>query len=159
MTTKVQPIPKGYNTLTPYVNVINAVEAIAFYKKAFGAEEVGRITMPDGTIAHAEIKIGDSKIMLSEENAQWGNASPQTLGDSPVCLCIYVEDVDAVFAKALKAGAKVTGEMEVKDQFYGDRTGSLTDPFGHKWSIMTHIEDVSFEEMQKRMNTMFSEHK
>lgn len=157
MTTKVQAIPKGYNTITSYINVKNAEEAIAFYKKAFGAKEVGRITMPDGTIAHAEIEIGDSKIMIAEENDQWGNLSPLTIGGSPVCLCLYVEDVDAVFARALKEGAKVTGEMGVKDQFYGDRTGSLTDPFGHKWSVMTHIEDVSFEEMQKRMNAMFSE--
>ena len=156
METKVQSLPKGYNTLTPYINVKGASEAITFYKKAFGAREVGRIIMPDGTIAHAEIEIGDSKIMLSEENDQWGNASPVTLGGSPVCLCLYVEDVDTFFARALKEGAKITGEMEVKDQFYGDRTGSLTDPFGHKWSIMTHIEDVSFEEMQKRMNSMFT---
>ena len=156
MTTKVQAIRKGYNTLTPYINVKNAVEAIAFYKKAFGAKEIGRITMPDGTIAHAEIEIGDSKIMIAEENDQWGNLSPQTIGDSPVCICLYVEDVDAVFARALNEGAKVTGEMVVKDQFYGDRKGSITDPFGHKWSVMTHIEDVSFEEMQKRMNTLFS---
>ena len=159
METKVQAIPKGYNTLTPYINVKNAVEAIAFYKRAFGAKEVGRITMQEGTIAHAEIEIGDSKIMLAEENEQWGNLSPQTLGGSPVCLCLYVEDVDAVFARALKEGAKVTGDMQVKDQFFGDRTGSLTDPFGHKWSIMTHIEDVSFEEMQKRMDAMFSVHR
>ena len=155
MKTKVQAIPKGYNTLTPYINVKNADEAIEFYKRAFGAREVGRITMPDGSIAHAEIAIGDSKIMLAEENAEWGNASPETLGGSPVCLCLYVEDVDAVFARALEEGAIVSGEMVVKDQFYGDRTGSLTDPFGHKWSIMTHIEDVSFEEMQKRLHEMF----
>jgi len=152
MKTKVQAIPKGYNALTPYINVKNAKAAIEFYKNAFGAKEVGRITMPDGSIAHAEIAIGDSKIMLSEENSEWGNASPHTLGGSPVCLCLYVEDVDAVFAKALKAGAIISGDMEVKDQFYGDRTGSLTDPFGHQWSIMTHIEDVSFEDMQKRIN-------
>ncbi len=112
--------------------------------------------MPDGSIAHAVIEVGDSKIMLAEENALWGNLSPQTLGGSPVSFCLYVEDVDAVFAQALKEGATVIGEMEVKDQFYGDRTGSLTDPFGHKWSIMTHIEDVSPEEMQKRMDAMFS---
>jgi PhnB protein len=156
MKIKTQAIPRGYHTQTPYINIKGAVEAIEFYKKAFGAKEVGRITMPDGSIAHAEIEIGDSKIMLAEENAQWGNSSPQTLGGSPVCLCLYVEDVDAVFAKALQEGATVTGEMVVKDQFYGDRAGSLTDPFGHKWSIMTHIEDVSFEEMQKRMDAMFS---
>lgn len=158
MTTKVQAIPKGFHTLTPYINIKGAVEAIEFYKKAFGAKEVGRILMLDGSIAHAELEIGDSKIMLAEENAQWGNLSPQTIGGSPVSLCLYVEDVDVVFARALKEGATVTGEMEVKDQFHGDRTGSLTDPFGHKWSILTHIEDVSFEELQKRMNTMFSGH-
>ncbi|MBC8006243.1 MAG: VOC family protein [Verrucomicrobia bacterium] len=151
--------PKGFNTLTPYINVKGALEAIEFYKRAFGATEVGRISMPDGSIAHAELQIGDSRIMLAEENAQWGNVSPQTLGGSPVALCIYVENVDAVFAKALEEGATITGDMEVKDQFYGDRAGSLTDPFGHKWSIMTHLEDVSFEEMQKRMDQMFSVYK
>lgn len=157
METKISAIPKGFHTSTPYINVKGAVEAIAFYKKAFGAKEVGRILMPDGrTIAHAEIEIGDSKIMIAEENEQWGNQSPQTLGGSPVCLCLYVDDVDAVYARAIQAGATVSGEMGVKDQFYGDRAGSLTDPFGHKWSIMTHKEDVSFEEMQKRMNAMFS---
>jgi len=142
--------------MTPYMNIKGAAEAIEFYKKAFGAREVARILLPDGKIAHAEIEIGDSKIMLAEEVAQWGNKSPQTLGGSPVCLCLYVEDVDAVFDRALKAGAKVTGDMVVKDQFYGDRTGSLTDPFGHQWSIMTHTEDVSLEEMQKRMDAMFA---
>ena len=152
----IKPIPAGYHTLTPYINIKGAVEAIEFYKKAFGAKEIGRITMAGGTIAHAEIQIGDSKIMLAEESEQWGNKSPQTLGGSPVCLCLYVEDVDVVFAQALAAGATVTGEMEVKDQFYGDRSGSLTDPFGHKWTIMTHKEDVSFEEMQERANAMFA---
>ena len=157
MTTKVQAIPKGYHTLTPYLNIKGAANAIEFYKKAFGAKVVGKIFMPDGkTIAHAEIEIGDSKIMLAEENEQWRNLSPSTIGDSAVSLCLYVEDVDAVFAKALKEGAKAIGEMEVKDQFYGDRAGSLTDPFGHKWSIMTHKEDVSFDELQKRMNEMMS---
>ena len=152
----IKPIPAGYHTLTPYINIKGAVEAIEFYKKAFGAKEIGRITMAGGTIAHAEIQIGDSKIMLADESEQWGNKSPQALGGSPVCLCLYVEDVDVVFAKALAAGATVTGEMEVKDQFYGDRSGSLTDPFGHKWTIMTHKEDVSFEEMQERANAMFA---
>lgn len=156
---KTQPMPKGYHTLLPYINIKGAAEAIEFYKKAFGAKEIGRIIMPDGSIGHAEIEIGDSKIMIAEENAQWGNKSPQTLGGSPVCLCLYVKDVDAIFSKALNAGAKVSGEMEVKDQFYGDRTGTLTDPFGHQWSIMTHIEDVSFEEMQRRSDAMFAEHK
>jgi len=155
MKTKTQSIPKGYHTLTPYINVKNSVAAIEFYKKTFGAKEVGRILMPDGTIAHAEIEIGDSKIMLAEENVQWGNLSPQTLGGSPVTLCIYVDDVDAVFAGAIREGAKVTGEMEVKDQFYGDRTGSITDPFGHQWTIMTHLEDITFDELQKRSDAMF----
>ena len=144
--TNVQAIPKGYHTLTPYLNIKGAAKAIEFYKKAFGAKVIGKIYMPDGsTIAHAEIEIGDSKIMLAEENEQWGNLSPQTIGGSAVSLCVYVEDVDAVFARAIQEGAKPTGEMEVKDQFYGDRAGSLTDPFGHKWSVMTHKEDVSFE--------------
>jgi len=159
MTTNVQAIPKGYHTLTPYLNIKDAAKAIEFYKKAFGAKVVGKIYMPDGsTIAHAEIEIGDSKIMLAEENEQWGNLSPQTIGGSAVSLCVYVEDVDAVFARAIQEGAKPTGEMEVKDQFYGDRAGSLTDPFGHKWSVMTHKEDVSFEELQKRMDAMMSVH-
>lgn len=150
----VKPIPVGYHTLTPYINIKSAVEAIEFYKKAFGAKEIGRITMAGGAIAHAEIQIGDSKIMLAEESVQRGNKSPMTLGGSTVCLCLYVEDVDVVFAQALAAGATVTDEMEVKDQFYGDRTGSVTDPFGHKWAIMTHKEDVSFEEMQKRADAI-----
>jgi PhnB protein len=153
---KTQAIPKGFHNLTSYINIKGAAEAIEFYKRAFGAKEVGRLNMPDGSVAHAELEIGDSKIMLAEENAQWGNLSPQTLGGSAVAICLYVDDVDAVFARALREGAKATGEMEVKDQFYGDRAGSLTDPFGHKWSIMTHIEDVSFEEMQQRMNSMMS---
>lgn len=159
MENKVPAIPKGYHSLTSYISVKGAGEAIEFYKKAFNASEIGRISMPDGSIAHAELQIGDSRIMLAEENVQWGNLSPQTLGGSPVTLCLYVEDVDEVFTKALQAGAKITGDMEVKDQFYGDRTGSLTDPFGHKWSVMTHKEDVSFEEMQRRMNDMFSVYK
>lgn len=159
MKTKVKAIPEGWHSLTAYISVKGAVEAIEFYKNAFGAKETGRLTMPDGSIGHAELEIGDSKIMLAEENEQWGNRSPQTIGGTPVSLCIYVEDVDAVFAKALQAGAKVTGEMVVKDQFYGDRTGGITDPFGHQWTILTHIEDVSFGEMQKRMNAMFSEDK
>ena len=153
---KTKFIPKGYNTLTAYIAVENADKAIEFYKKAFGAKEIGRVTMPDGTIGHAEMEIGDSKIMLAEENKQWGNLSPQTVGGSPVTLCLYVEDVDKIFTRALKEGAKVIGDMVVKDQYHGDRMGSLTDPFGHKWTIMTHIEDVSFKELQIRTDAMFS---
>jgi PhnB protein len=155
MKTKVKAIPEGWHSVTAYISVKGAESAIEFYKNAFGAKETGRLTMPDGSIGHAELEIGDSKIMIAEENKQWGNLSPQTIGGTPVSLCLYVEDVDAVFAKAIQAGAKVTGEMVVKDQFYGDRTGGITDPFGHQWSIMTHIEDVSFDEMQKRMSAMF----
>jgi PhnB protein len=153
----VKPIPDGFHSVTPYINVKGAVDAIEFYKKAFGAHEIGRITMPDRTVGHAELQIGDSKIMLAETSEQWGNKSPHELGGTPVCLCIYVEDVDAVFTRALAAGAKVSGDMEVKDQFYGDRTGTLTDPFGHQWTIMTHKEDVSFEEMQRRADGMFNQ--
>ena len=153
---KTKPIPEGYHSITAYLAVRGAEKAIDFYKRAFGAKEIGRITMPDGSLAHAEIEIGDSKIMLAEESPQWGNLSPQTVGGTPVTLCLYVEDVDAFFARALKEGAKVTGEMEVKDQFHGDRSGSLTDPFGFKWVIMTHIEDVSFDEVQRRTDAMFS---
>lgn len=154
METKSHAIPTGTHTFIPYISVRGAAEVIEFYKRAFGAREVGRLSMPDGTIGHAEIEIGDSKIMLAEENAEWGNVGPHTLGGSPVTLCLYVEDVDAVFAKALEEGAVVIGDMEVKDQFYGDRSGSLTDPFGHKWTIMTHIRDVSYEEMQQQMASM-----
>ncbi len=151
----VNRIPKGYHTVTPYITTRNTHEAIEFYKKAFNAEENGRLTMPDGSIAHAEIQIGDSKIMLAEESEDWGNLSPQKLNGSPVNLCIYVEDVDAVFAQALASGAEDKSNKGVEDQFYGDRSGSLTDPYGHQWTIMTHMEDVSFEEMQKRADTLF----
>jgi PhnB protein len=156
MTKKVQPIPGGFSSLTTYITVKDTVKAIEFYKRAFGARESGRITMPDGSIGHAELELGDSKLWLADENVQWGNLSPETLHGSPVSLCLYVEDVDTVFASALKAGAKVLAGMEVKDQFHGDRSGSLTDPFGYKWVIGTHIEDVSFEEMQKRTDKLFS---
>jgi PhnB protein len=156
MKTTVQPIPEGYRSVTPYLSVRNAEKAIEFYKRAFGAKELGRIRMPDGTVGHAELEIGNSRIMLAEENDQWGNRSPSSIGGSPVSLCLYVENVDAVFERALKEGAKVRGEMVVKDQFHGDRSGSLTDPFGHEWSVMTHIEDLTFEELQSRSDAMFA---
>ena len=149
----VNPIPDGYHTITPYLTARNASEAIEFYKSAFNATEVGRLVMPDGGIAHAEVMIGDSKIMISEESEDWGNLSPQALNGSPVNLCIYVEDVDASFAQALAVGA--TTKTEVEDQFYGDRMGTLTDPYGHIWTIMTHKEDLTFDEMQQRMDAMF----
>ena len=140
--------PAGYHTATPYLVVKGAAAAIEFYKKAFGASEVMRMAAPDGSIMHAEIKIGDSIIMLGEENPQWGAISPQTLGGSPVGLCIYYPDVDARYATALAAGAKV--ERPLKDQFYGDRSGTVVDPFGHKWTLATHIEDVAPDEMDRR---------
>lgn len=153
----VKPIPSDYGTVTPYLNIRGAAAAIEFYKQAFGAKELYRLAMPDGSVGHAEVQIGDSKIMLADESEQWGNKSPQTLNGSPVSLCIYVENVDAVFAKAIALGAKVDGNMVVEDKFYGDRAGSITDPFGHRWTIMTHIEDVSPEEMKKRTDAMFSQ--
>jgi len=150
----VQNPPQGYHTLTPYMTVRNARAAIDFYSKAFGAETVLKLDMPDGSIAHAEIRIGDSVVMLSEENEAWGTKSPVTLGGSPMFLMAYVADVDAAFRQALGAGA--TEVRPVADQFYGDRSGTLKDPYGHQWTLSTHIEDVSQAEAQKRMEAMFA---
>jgi PhnB protein len=155
MKTNVAPIPQGYTAITPYLCVKDAAAALEFYKKAFGAKEIGRITVPGGFVGHAEIEIGGARLMLASENPQWGNVSAQTLGGSPISICLYVENVDEVFASALREGATVTGEMEVKDQFHGDRSGTVLDPFGYKWTIMTHIEDLTFEEVQKRSDAMF----
>lgn len=143
-----KPIPEGYHTATPYLIIRGAADAIEFYKKAFGATELMRMPMPGGKIGHAEIKIGDSPIMLADEFPEMGHKSPQTLGGSPVSIMIYVEDVDAVFGQAIAAGAKE--QRPVKDQFYGDRLGTLEDPFGHVWHVSTHKEDISMEEMEKR---------
>jgi PhnB protein len=148
MTNKVKAIPEGYHTATPYLIVAGAAKAIEFYKRAFGAEEMMRMPQPDGRIGHAEIKIGDSTIMLADENPEMGARSPQSLGGSPVSILLYVEHVDTTFAQAVAAGA--TAQRPVADQFYGDRTGGVTDPFGHVWYIATHKEDVSPEEMKKR---------
>jgi PhnB protein len=148
MTSKVKPIPEGYHSVTPYLIIKNAADAIEFYKKAFGATELFRVDQPDGKIGHAEIKIGDSPIMLSDEFPEMGHRGPQALGGSPVSIMLYVEDVDAVVNRATTAGAKL--DRPVEDKFYGDRAGSLTDPFGHIWHIGTHKEDVSPEEMEKR---------
>jgi len=153
--TKVKPIPEGYHSLVPYITVKDAASAIEFYKKAFNAKEIGRLSMPDGKIGHAELQVGDSRFMLAEEMPEWGNKSPQSLGGTPVGMCLYVEHVDAAYKQAISAGAKVDKDMEPQDQFYGDRSGSLIDPFGHRWVISTHIEDVSFAEMQIRMNKLF----
>jgi PhnB protein len=149
-----KPIPKGEHAVTPYLAVKGADSAIQFYQRVFGAKEIGRLLMPGGVIGHAELQIGDSKIMLAEENLDWGNKSPATLGGTPVTIALYVDDVDATYQCALDAGA--TAIMPVKDEFYGLRVGVFYDPFGHKWHIMTHIEDVSFEEMQKRCDALFA---
>jgi PhnB protein len=148
----VNPVPEGYRTVTPYLIVSGAAKAIDFYKRAFGAEERVRMPMPDGKIGHAEIQIGDSIVMLADEFPQMGAQSPQTIGGTPVGLCLYVADVDVLFKRAIAAGAKE--ERPVQDQFYGDRSGTLIDPFGHKWTIATHIEDVTPEEMERRMAAM-----
>ena len=145
----VKAIPDGYHSVTPYLIVKGAARALEFYQKAFGARELMRLPGPEGKLGHAEVQIGDSRVMLADEHPGMGAVSPQALGGSPVGLCIYVEDVDAVFDRAVAAGAKVV--RAVQDQFYGDRSGTVEDPFGHKWTVATHKEDVSPEEMQRRM--------
>jgi PhnB protein len=141
--------PDAYHSVTPYLIVRGGTRAIDFYKKAFGATELMRLDAPGDKIGHAEIKIGDSIVMLADENPDWDSKSPESYGGSPVHLMIYVEDVDKVFKQSVGAGA--TEKRPVKDQFYGDRSGTLTDPFGHSWTIATHKEDLSEEEIQKRM--------
>jgi PhnB protein len=148
----IQAIPEGYSSVTPYLIVQGAADAIEFYKNVFGATERLRIPLPEGRIAHAEIEIGDSVIMLADECPERGAKSPLTIGGTAVSLHLYVENADEVFADALAAGAK-----EIKplgNQFYGDRSGMFADPFGHTWNVATHIEDVSPEELQKRMAAM-----
>jgi PhnB protein len=144
----VKPIPEGYHSVTPYLIVRGGTEAIDFYKKAFGAVELFRMPAPGGKIGHAEIKIGDSPVMLADEFAEMGYKGPQALGGSPVSLMIYLEDVDAVFHQAVEAGASVKEALQ--DKFYGDRMGTVTDPFGHVWHLATHKEDVSPDEMERR---------
>ena len=143
----VKPIPDGYHSVTPYLIVRDGARAIDFYKQAFGAVELFRMDAPGNKIGHAEIKIGDSPVMLADEHPEMGAKSPESFGGSPVHLMIYVEDVDTVFKKALAAGGKET--RPVKDQFYGDRSGNLTDPFGHSWTVATHKEDVSVEDTKR----------
>ena len=140
------PVPPGYHTLTPAIVVRDAAAAIDFYKRAFGAEEVDRMLGPDGSIMHAEIKIGDSLVMLGEENEQWGTRSPQSLGGVHGSLHIYVEDADASVDRAIKAGASLRYPME--DAFWGDRYGKVTDPFGHEWGIATRVKNMTREEME-----------
>ncbi|MBA3270101.1 MAG: VOC family protein [Acidobacteria bacterium] len=144
----VKPIPDGYHSVTPYLIVRGAAEALEFYVSAFGATELFRLDAPGGKIGHAEFKIGDSTLMIADENAEANAEGPEILGGSPVHLMIYVDDCDAVFARALTLGA--TEVRPLKDQFYGDRSGNVTDPFGHEWTIATHKEDLSPEEMARR---------
>ena len=145
----VRPIPTGYHTVTPYLIVRGAAQAIDFYKKAFGANVIFRMDGPDGRLVHAELQIGDSRIMLSDECPEMGYLAPEADTRAPIGLHLYVEDVDKLARQAEAAGIRV--ERPVADQFYGDRTGTFVDPFGHRWSIATHIEDVSEAEMEQRM--------
>jgi len=144
----VKSIPDGYHSVTPSLIIKGAADAIEFYKKAFGATELFRMDH-EGKVGHAEIKIGNSPIMLADEHPEMGYVSPKTLGGTPVSILIYVEDVDMIFNQAIKSGGVQTKPLQ--DQFYGDRSGTLTDPFGHVWTVATHREDVSPEEMEKRM--------
>ena len=151
----VKPIPEGYPAVIPYLHIRGAAKAIEYYKNAFGAVEAMRMPGPNGSVGHAELKIGDSVIMLSDEQPQMGTLSPESVGGSPVTLHIYSTDVDAVVQKAVAGGAKL--DRPVKNQFYGDRSGLITDPFGHKWNVATHVEDVSPEEMRKRAAAAMSQ--
>jgi PhnB protein len=151
---KVQPIPQGYHAVTPYLYVRNGNAALDYYKRALGATELMRMPDPQGKIMHAELQIGDSRIMLSDETPERGQRSPQTLGGSPMGIHLYVDNVDALVKRAVDAGGKLLSP--VQDHFYGDRSGQIEDPFGHTWFISTHTEDVSPEEMEQRMAKAFS---
>jgi PhnB protein len=148
MPAKVKPIPEGHHTITPYLSIRGAAAAIDFYKRAFGATEVMRMAQPDGRVGHAELQLGDSRVMLADEFPEMDFRSPSTIGGTPVSLHMYVEDVDAVVKQAVAAGAKLV--RPVQDQFYGDRSGTVTDPYGHVWHVSTHKEDLSMEEIRKR---------
>jgi PhnB protein len=149
---KVLPIPKGYHAVTAYLSVQNAAQALDFYKRAFGAKELVRMPMPDGKVGHAEIQVGDSHVMLADEMPNMGFLSPQSRGGTTVQLHLYVPDVDATVQRAVAAGGKLTRPIE--DKFYGDRAGTLEDPYGHVWYIATHKEDVPPKEMKRRMDEM-----
>jgi len=148
MAKQAKAIPEGFHSVTPHLIIKGASEAIEFYKKAFGAEEIARMPGPGGSIMHAEIIIGDSHIMLNDEFPSFGKLAPKSIGGTPVTLHLYVNDVDGMFDRAVKAGAKVT--MPIADMFWGDRYGQIEDPFGHQWSLATHKEDVTPEECSKR---------
>jgi PhnB protein len=148
MSAAVKPIPDGYHSVTPYLIFNGASDAIAFYKKALGAEEIMRMAAPGGRVGHAELQIGDSRIMLADEHPELQALSPKTIGGSPVTLHLYVENVDAAVERAIAAGATLV--RPVADQFYGDRTGGIADPFGYRWFIATHKEDLTMDEIRRR---------
>jgi PhnB protein len=152
MANKVKPIPDGYSSITPYLIIKGAAAAIDYYKKAFGAIETVRMPQPDGRVGHAEVNFGDAVVMLADEFPEMNIVGPGTLGNTTVSLLLYVENADATFDKAVGLGAQV--EKPLADQFYGDRTGTIQDPFGHKWTIATHKEDVTPQEMKRRMAAM-----
>jgi PhnB protein len=149
---KVKPVPDEYHTITPYLTVRGAAEALAFYERAFGAKEHFRMDAPGGKLMHAEMRLGDSAFMLTDEFEEWGNRSPATIGATGSSLMVYVEDVDATFQQAVEAGAKVV--MPVENHFYGDRMGMVEDPFGHRWSLASHVEDVPPDELERRAREM-----
>jgi PhnB protein len=155
MPSKVKPVPDGHRTVAPYLAIKNAVSALEFYQKAFGAKETYRLVLPDGRLGHAEIRLGDSLIMLADEFPEFGGKAPESLGGSPVSIHLYVEDVDAFVKRAVAEGARLL--KPVADQFYGDRSGQLEDPYGHLWWVATHKEDVAPEEMQKRVRALFGQ--
>ena len=151
MSKKVSPIPEGYHSITPYLIIKGAAQAIEYYKDVFGAVEVFRMDQPDGKVGHAELKIGDSRIMLADENPNMGvgHSSAASIGASPVSLYLYIPNVDGVVERAVAAGAKLV--KPVQDQFYGDRSGFIQDPYGHLWGVATHVEDVAPQELEERM--------
>ncbi len=155
MASKPKAVPEGTHTVTPHLIVRNGTKALEFYQKAFGAEVKAVHKTPDGRVMHAELKIGDSRFMLADEFPEMGGKGPETLGGSPVVLNIYVEGVDALFNRALAAGAKVT--MPLANQFWGDRYGQIVDPFGHQWALGEHIEDVAPDELERRANALFAQ--
>ena len=149
-------IPEGYSTATPYLIVKGAADALDFYKRAFNATELFRMADPSGKVMHAEMRIGNSIIMLADEHPEMGYRGPSSVGGSTVSIMLYVENVDEVFDRAVKAGAKA--QRPVQNQFYGDRSGTLEDPFGHVWTISTHVEDVPPDELKRRAEAMFKSH-
>jgi PhnB protein len=148
----VKPIPEGHNHVSPYLIVNGAARALDFYKKAFGATELMRHTSPDGKVGHAEVRIGDTVVMLADEHPDHDAHAPGKFGGSPVSLHMYVEDVDTIWSQALAAGARIKRPLD--NQFYGDRNGALEDPFGHTWNLSSHVEDVSMEELDRRVAAM-----